>query len=171
MGSVVTKEGFNEATCPHLGTFWTFLRSVLSQSACPTLANSGAGFASGTLCWRARVCGVEQHRRIHGEGRAGVGAYLPQWNDQVAGIFFLASEADVVARDEEHPWHVQLVEGRPQCAARVAVQPLIQRQPECGPVTLVLGTRIQVSAGWMGVGTGAQAGTQGITLPDCPQDH
>lgn len=75
----------------------------------------------------------------------GLGAHLPQGYDEVAGVLLLAGEADVVAGDEHLAWDVKLVEWSPQGAARVAVQALIPRQPERGPVALVLGSGIQVS--------------------------
>lgn len=40
---------------------------------------------------------------------------------------------------------MQLVKWRPQGAACVAIQPLVFGKPERGPVTLVLGSGIQVS--------------------------
>lgn len=80
-----------------------------------------------------------------GQSRLGLGAHLSQGYDEVAGILLLAGEADVVAGDEHLARDVQLAEGRPQGAARVAVQALGPRQPECGPVELILGPCIQVS--------------------------
>lgn len=75
----------------------------------------------------------------------GPGAHLPQGYDEVAGILLLAGEADVVGGDEHLTGDVQLAEWRPQGAGRVAVQALIPRQAERGPVTLILGSGIQIS--------------------------
>lgn len=72
-------------------------------------------------------------------------AHLPQGNDKVACILFFAGKTYVVVGDEHLARNVQLAEWCPQCAARVAVQPLIPGQPEGGPIALVLSSGIQVS--------------------------
>lgn len=90
-----------------------------------------------------------------GGASPGLGVYLPQGYDKVAGIFLFAGKADVVARDEHLARDVQLVEWCPQGAACVAIQALIPREPECGPVALILGSGVQVS-GEATVGVGGQ---------------
>lgn len=70
--------------------------------------------------------------------------HLSQWDDELTQVFFSAVEADVVIRDEQLPDHMHLSERRPQCTVGVSVQTLVLRQPEHGPVTLVLRPGVQI---------------------------
>lgn len=72
---------------------------------------------------------------------------LSQGDDEAAQRLFLAGEADVVGGNEHLPQDVHLVEGSPQGAVRVSVQFFVFGQTEERPVTLALGSGIQVPAG------------------------
>lgn len=73
---------------------------------------------------------------------------LPQRDDEAAQRLFFTGEADVVGGNEHLSQDVHLVEGGPQGAVRVPVQFFIFGQSEERPVTLALGSGIQVPAGW-----------------------
>lgn len=72
--------------------------------------------------------------------------YLSEGDDQLTQVLFSAVETDVVVGDVQLSNHVHLCERRPERAIGVAVQPLVLRQSEHQPVTLILCPRIQVSA-------------------------
>lgn len=78
------------------------------------------------------------HRSLHG-------VYLSEGDDQLTNIFFSAIKTDVVVGDEQLSNHMHLCKGCPQCAASVSIKTLVLRQPEHGPISLVLCTCVQIS--------------------------
>lgn len=74
-----------------------------------------------------------------------VKTHLPQGDDEAAQRLLLAGEADVVGGDKHLSQDVYLVKGSPQGAVCVPIQFFIFGQTKEGPVTLALGSCIQIS--------------------------
>lgn len=71
--------------------------------------------------------------------------YLSKGDDQLTHIFFSTIKTDVVVGDEQLSDHMHLCKRCPQSAARMSIKALVLRQPEHGPISLVLSTCVQIS--------------------------
>lgn len=71
--------------------------------------------------------------------------HLSQGDDEAAQRLLLAGEADVVGGNKHLSQNVYLVKGSPQGAVCVPIQFFIFGQTEQRPVTLALGSRVQIS--------------------------
>lgn len=87
---------------------------------------------------------VKIGRQTAREGRVDPTSDLSQRDYELTQVLLLAAEADVVVGDIQLSHHVHLGKGRPQCAIRVSVQPLVLGQPKGRAVALVLRPGVQV---------------------------
>lgn len=72
--------------------------------------------------------------------------YLSERDDQLTHVFLSTTEADVVVGDEQLSNHMRLCKGCPQSAVCVSIETLVLRQPEHGPISLILCPSVQISA-------------------------